>query len=57
MNRERLADLATGGAWTFLGISLTEINEVLTALSLLAAIFCSICAGLYYLSKRRNRDD
>ena len=54
MNRERIADAATGGAWVLWGMSLTQINEVLTALSLLAAIFCSICAGLYYLRKHKE---
>jgi hypothetical protein len=53
MNKDRIADVAASGAWAFWGLSLAQINEVLTALSLLAAIFCSICAGLYYLAKRR----
>jgi hypothetical protein len=54
VNKERIADAATGGAWVLWGLSLSQVNEILTALSLLAAIFCSICAGLYYLAKRRK---
>lgn len=57
MTKERIADAAAGGAWVLWGMSLGQVNEILTALSLIAAIFCSICAGLYYLSKRGRDDD
>lgn len=57
MNKERIADAATGAAWTLWGLSLTQINTLLTTLSLVAAIFCSICAGMYYLRKRKNLKD
>jgi hypothetical protein len=57
VTRERIADAATGAAWTLWGLSLTTVNELLTTLSLVAAIFCSICAGLYYLRKRAKLND
>lgn len=53
MNKERMADAATGAAWTLWGISLAQINEVLTAISLVAATVASICAAIYYLRTRK----
>lgn len=54
MNRERIADAAVAAGWALWGISLTQVNEFLTALSLLAATFASIAAGIYYLTKRKK---
>ena len=54
MTKERIADVAAGSAWVLWGYSLQQVNEILTTLSLVAAIFCSICAGLYYLHKRKH---
>lgn len=56
MNKERIADTAAAAGWALWGISLATVNEFLTTLSLLAATFASLAAGIYYLSKRRNRD-
>lgn len=38
MNRERIADAATAGAWGLFGISLAQINEILQTLALLLTI-------------------
>ncbi len=62
MSQERLADagkeiaagIGTIGSWTLWGWSLTQVNEFLQAVSLVAATFASIAAGIYYLRKRRE---
>lgn len=56
VTKERIADAAAGGAWVLWGLSLNQVNEILTTLSLVAAIFCSICAGVYYLRKSRLKE-
>jgi hypothetical protein len=55
MNKERIADSAAAAGWALWGLSLTTVNELLTALSLLAATFASIAAGIYYLVKILRR--
>lgn len=50
---EAIAGAATIGSWGLWGWSLTQVNEALTALSLLSATFASIAAGIYYLRKRK----
>lgn len=50
---EFAAGAATVGSWTIWGWSLTQVNEILTACSLIAATFASIAAGIYYLRKRK----
>ena len=63
MSQERIADAAkeaaaaagTVGSWGLWGWSLTQVNELLTAVSLLAATFASLAAGIYYIRKR-SRD-
>jgi hypothetical protein len=54
MNKERIADTAAAAGWALWGISLATVNEFLTALSLLAATFASIAAGIYYIRKKRD---
>lgn len=53
MNNERLADMGVAVSWTLWGLSLTQVNQLLTTFSLLAATFCSIAAGIYYLRRRK----
>jgi hypothetical protein len=52
--KETAAGAGTIASWGLWGWSLTQVNEFLTALSLLAATFASIAAGIYYLRKRRD---
>ena len=52
--KEFAAGAGTVGSWTLWGWSLTQVNELLTAVSLVAATFASIAAGIYYLRKRRE---
>lgn len=52
--KEIAAGAGTVGSWTLWGWSLTQVNELLTAVSLLAATFASVAAGIYYLRKRRE---
>jgi disulfide bond formation protein DsbB len=52
MNRERIADVSTGGAWTFLGLSMTQINEILQALALILTI---VATGITIYIHVRNR--
>lgn len=54
--KEIAAGVGTVGSWALWGYSLTQLNELLTTVSLLAATFASIAAGIYYL-KRKRRDD
>lgn len=41
-------------SWALWGISMAQLNEALQAIAFIAATFCSIAAGLYYLSKRKK---
>lgn len=52
--KEIAAGAGTLGSWTLWGWSLTQVNEFLTAISLLAATFASVAAGIYYLRRRRD---
>lgn len=38
MNKERIADAATASAWSFLGISMTQLTELLQLIAVLLAI-------------------
>jgi hypothetical protein len=51
MNKERLADLATGGAWSLLGISFTQINEVLQFVALILTIVATGITIAIHLKK------
>lgn len=55
MRGERIADAAAVGGWALFGFSMTQVNEYLTALSLLAATFASIAAGIYYLTRKHEK--
>lgn len=46
MNQERIADVGVAAGWALWGLSLAQVNELLTTFSLLAATFASIAAGL-----------
>jgi hypothetical protein len=53
MNQERMvgeavAAAGTAGSWVLFGVSLTLVNQVLTAISLIAATCASIAAYIYY---------
>lgn len=52
MNRERVADFAAGGAWTFFGLSMTQINEALQILALMLTI---IATGITIYVHVRNK--
>lgn len=52
--KEATAAAATIGSWGLWGWSLTQVNEVLTAISLIAATFASIAAGIYYVRSKRK---
>jgi hypothetical protein len=52
--KEAAAAAGTIGSWGLWGWSLTQVNELLTAVSLLAATFASVAAGVYYLRKKRD---
>ena len=41
MNRERLADAATAGAWGLFGLSHTQLNEALQTIALLLTIIAT----------------
>jgi hypothetical protein len=51
---EAVAAAGTAGSWVLVGLSLTVVNQVLTAISLIAATCASIAALIYY---RRRRHD
>jgi hypothetical protein len=52
--KEAAAAAGTVGSWGLWGWSLTQVNEMLTAVSLLAATFASVAAGIYYLRRKRD---
>ena len=52
--KEVAAGVGTVGSWAIWGFSLTQLNELLTTLSLLAAICASIAATVYYGSNRKR---
>jgi hypothetical protein len=58
MNHEHLkevsAGIATAGSWAIWGLSLTQLNQFLTTISLIAAITASIAATIYYLTNRKK---
>lgn len=58
MNHEHLKEVAAGsatvGSWAVWGFSLTQLNELLTTISLVAAIGASIAATIYYLTNRKK---
>jgi len=51
---EAVAAAGTAGSWVLVGFSLTVVNQVLTAISLIAAICASSAAYAYY--RRKNRE-
>lgn len=56
MSQERIvgevaAGAGTAGSWLLVGISLVQVNQILTAISLIAATFASIAAFFYYRRK------
>lgn len=54
MHQERIADTAVVVSWTLWGISLSQINQLLTTLSLIAATVASVAATIFYLRNRRK---
>jgi diaminopimelate decarboxylase len=52
VNKERIADAATAGAWSLFGLSMTQINEALQALALLLTI---VATGITIYVHCRNR--
>jgi len=54
LNHERIADVSVAASWALWGISLAQVNQLLTTLSLIAATFASIAAGIYYVRNRRR---
>lgn len=51
---EKLAGVGVAASWSLWGyVKLAQVNELLTSISLIAATFASIAAGIYYLSKRK----
>jgi hypothetical protein len=52
--KEASAAAATIGSWGLWGWSLTQVNEALTALSLIAATVASIAATVYYIRSKRK---
>lgn len=55
MNHERLADAGVAVSWTLWGLSLAQVNQLLTAFSLIAATFASIAATIYYVRHGRKK--
>lgn len=55
MNHERIADAAVATSWVLWGISLAQVNQLLTAFSLIAATFASIAATIYYIRHGRKK--
>lgn len=51
--KEASAAVATVGSWSLWGWSLMEVNQALTALSLIAATFASIAAFIYYRKRSK----
>jgi CHASE2 domain-containing sensor protein len=51
---EAVAAAGTAGSWVLVGFSLTVVNQVLTAVSLIAATCASIAAFVYYRRKHRE---
>lgn len=51
--KEVAAGAGTVGSWAIWGWSLTQVNELLTTFSLLAAICASIAATVYYVKHKR----
>lgn len=54
MAKEAAAGIGTASSWALWGISLTTLNSVLQAVSLLAATCASVAAFLYYRKKSRE---
>jgi hypothetical protein len=48
---EAVAAAGTAGSWVLVGLSLTVVNQVLTAISLIAATCASVAALIYYRRK------
>ena len=51
---EVVAGASTAGSWALWGISLTQVNAVLQAISFVAATIASIAATVYYLRNRKR---
>lgn len=51
---EAVAAAGTAGSWVLVGLSLTLVNQVLTAVSLIAATCASVAAFVYYRRKHRE---
>jgi hypothetical protein len=51
--KEASAAAATIGSWSLWGWSLTQVNELLTAISLIAATVASIAAFIYYRKRSK----
>ncbi len=55
---ERIADALAGGSIvTFLGLTLSEVDHIVSIGAGLAAILAGLCASYYHLSKARQRRD
>lgn len=55
MNHERIADVSVAASWALWGISLAQVNQLLTTLSLIAATFASVAAMIYYIRHGRKK--
>lgn len=57
MTKDKLATevlAGAGGSWALWGISLTQVNELLQAISFVAATIASIAATVYYIRNRKK---
>jgi hypothetical protein len=51
--KEIAAGASTVGSWTLWGITLVQVNQVLQAITFIAATVCSIAAFIYYRKKSK----
>lgn len=54
---QKVADTATAGAALGFGITLTDIDQVISIIAGLAAIISASAAAYYYIRKARREED